>query len=58
MLMLGKMSMGVRSRTTGLMSSNTTEKTMKVYGRDNASLTIHIERSFGRLQRLSNLILR
>src|SRR3981189_2368854 len=33
MLMLGKISTGVRSRTTGQVSSRTRESTMKVYGR-------------------------
>src|SRR5216684_1878563 len=42
MLMLGKISTGVRSRTTGLIRSSTTENTMNVYGRARASLTIHI----------------
>src|SRR5579862_3431437 len=42
MLMLGKISTGVRSRTTGQMSSRTSENTMNVYGRASASLTIHI----------------
>src|SRR6266853_5708822 len=31
-LMLGKMSTGVRSRATGLIRSNTKENTMNVYG--------------------------
>src|SRR5260370_20579119 len=42
MLMLGKISIGVRSRTTGLIRSSTTENTMNVYGRARASFTIHI----------------
>src|SRR5882724_5754643 len=42
MLMLGKISTGVRSRTTGQISSRTRESTMNVYGRSSASLTIHI----------------
>src|ERR1700681_1444795 len=42
MLMLGKMSTGVRSRTTGQINSRTSESTMNVYGRARASLTIHI----------------
>src|ERR1700745_1310634 len=42
MLMLGKISTVVRSRTTGQMSSRTSENTMNVYGRASASLTIHI----------------
>src|ERR1700680_707062 len=43
MLMLGKMSTGVRSRTTGLIRSSTRENTMNVYGRARASFTIHIK---------------
>src|SRR6266436_5768981 len=43
MLMLGKISTGVRSRTTGLISSSTRENTMNVYGRERASRTIHIK---------------
>src|SRR5229473_7920102 len=41
-LMLGKISTGVRSRTTGLINSSTKDNTMNVYGRESASLTIHI----------------
>src|SRR5258706_5381805 len=43
MLMLGKISTGVRSRTTGLISSSTRENTMNVYGRERASRTIHMK---------------
>jgi hypothetical protein len=42
--MLGKISTGVRRRTTGLIKSSTRENTMNVYGRERASLTIHIIR--------------
>src|SRR2546423_1224717 len=42
MLMLGKISTGVRSRTTGLIRRSTTDNTMNVYGRARASLTIHM----------------
>src|ERR1700686_1918048 len=42
MLMLGKISTGVRSSTTGQIRSSTTDNTMKVYGPPKASFTIHI----------------
>src|SRR5712671_1765233 len=42
MLMFGKISTGVRSSITGLIRMSTSASTMNVYGRDNASLTIHM----------------
>src|SRR3954447_10025244 len=42
MLMLGKMSVGVRMSTKGVSKSNTSEQTTKVYGRRSAKRTIHI----------------
>src|ERR1700723_578548 len=42
MLMSGKISVGVRSKTSGVNRMITMAITMKVYGLDNASLTIHI----------------
>ena len=41
-LMLGKMSVGVREITTGLASRINSARTINVYGRLSASLTIHI----------------
>src|ERR1700685_86379 len=41
-LMLGKMSVGVRRMTIGARSNSSSETTTKVYGRLNASRTIHI----------------
>src|ERR1700720_1372599 len=38
----GKMSVGVRSITSGLRTKISSAKTIKVYGRLRASLTIHI----------------
>jgi hypothetical protein len=40
--MSGKISVGVRSKTSGVSRMITMAITMKVYGLDNASLTIHI----------------
>src|SRR5580704_7016583 len=45
MLIAGKMSTGVRSSMTGLIRNNRSASTMNVYGRRNASFTIHIETS-------------
>src|SRR6267142_3085309 len=42
MLMVGKMSSGVRSSITGLIRMSTSASTINVYGRESASLTIHI----------------
>src|ERR1700678_321236 len=42
MLMLGKMSVGVRRITTGLKIRIKRASTIKVYGRSNATRTIHI----------------
>ena len=42
MLMLGKMSVGVRKMTTGLTSKIISATTTNVYGRFRASRTIHI----------------
>ena len=41
-LMLGKMSVGVRRMMTGLMMRMSRARIMKVYGRSRANLTIHI----------------
>src|SRR5580765_7354883 len=41
-LIFGKMSVGVRWITTGLANKINSERTIKVYGRLSASLTIHI----------------
>ncbi len=49
--MSGKMSVGVRSSTTGVSSTITSAITIKVYGLESANRTIHIERDddlFGR----------
>src|SRR5450756_796604 len=43
-LMLGKMSVGVRTIMTGAAIRMSSASTMKVYGRLRATLTIHIER--------------
>src|SRR5580692_10165532 len=43
MLILGKMSVGVRKITTGLKIRINRAKTMNVYGRSNATRTIHME---------------
>jgi hypothetical protein len=45
MLMLGKMSVGVRRITTGLRMRMSRASTMKVYGRSSAIRTIHIRDS-------------
>src|SRR4051812_47513707 len=45
MLMLGKMSVGVREIITGLRMKMSSASTTKVYGRSRASLTIHMERA-------------
>ena len=42
MLIFGKISVGVRRITTGLKTKINMAKTMKVYGRSRATLTIHI----------------
>src|SRR3954469_20063572 len=42
MLMLGKISVGVRRSTKGVSKSNTSAQTTKVYGRRSAKRTIHI----------------
>src|SRR6516164_3432249 len=42
MLISGKMSVGVRSRTTGVSRTMTSAITIKVYGRCSAKRTIHI----------------
>ena len=41
-LMLGKISVGVRRIMTGLMMRMSSARMMKVYGRSRANLTIHI----------------
>src|SRR5579863_2354002 len=42
MLMLGKMSVGVRNSTNGVSSTITSANTINVYGRFRAKRTIHI----------------
>jgi hypothetical protein len=42
MLMDGKMSTGVRIIITGLIRNSNSARTTNVYGRESASLTIHI----------------
>jgi len=49
MLMVGKMSVGVRLITTGLAIRIRRARTMKVYGRSSAIRTIHMRA--GRLSR-------
>jgi hypothetical protein len=41
-LMDGKMSTGVRIIITGLIKNSSSARTTNVYGRESASLTIHI----------------
>src|ERR1700730_10202266 len=48
MLMVGKMSVGVRAMTTGLTMRIRRARTMKVYGRSSAILTIHMAEASGR----------
>src|SRR5258706_14704297 len=44
-LMLGKISVGVRKIMIGLRTRMSTARTMKVYGRSRATRTIHITRT-------------
>jgi hypothetical protein len=48
MLMVGKISVGVRAMTTGLTMRIRRARTMKVYGRSRAILTIHMAEALGR----------
>ena len=50
MLISGKMSVGVRSTTTGVRIRIRSAITMNVYGLRNASATIHIDYSLAFLQ--------
>src|SRR6202050_3594928 len=58
MLIEGKMSTGVRSNITGPIRNNKSASTTNVYGRRNASLTIHIKtsRQFLFLEEMSMLL--
>src|SRR5258706_13263027 len=40
--MFGNISVGVRRMTTGVIKSSKSDRTINVYGRESASLTIHI----------------